>query len=221
MTTATDLEQWARHVAKASPDLDSNGVRIAVETYQLAARGEPVPTDRIAAAAGVSVQQVEDAFDSWPLVLRDDRNRVIGFSGLHVHHIEPTHAMTADGTTVYAWCAWDTLFITQILGTEVEVESTDPQSGTRIRLTVTPQGVAALEPAGAVVSLLQAKGEFGADTIQTFCHYIHFFESEQTASQWIADRPGMFSISVDEAFELGHRINQLRLGDGFDQSRPG
>jgi alkylmercury lyase len=200
--------------------MDTTGVRIAVETYHLAARGEPVPIDEIAAAAGVSVQQVEDAFSSWPLVIRDDRNRVIGFWGLHVHHIDPTHAMTVDGTTVYAWCAWDTLFITQILGTEVAVESTDPQSGTPIRLTVTPHGVAVLEPAGAVVSLLQAKDEFGADTIQTFCHYIHFFESEQTASKWIADRPGMFSISVDEAFELGRRTNQLRLGDGLDPSRP-
>jgi alkylmercury lyase len=181
------------------------------------ARGEPVSTAQIADATGLATDRVEESLGSWPLVLWDDQDRVVGFWGLHVHHIELTHAMEVDGTTVYGWCAWDTLFITEILGREIHVESTDPHDGTTIRLTVTPDAVTRLNPEDAVVSLLLPEDGFTDDAIQRFCHRIHFFASPDSAERWMADRPGMFSIPVDKAFELGQLTNRLRLGTAFAQ----
>lgn len=217
MTDTATLEAWAHQVAAAAPDMDADGQWIAVQTYHLLARGEPFSTAQIATATGLAVERVEESLRSWPLVLWDDHDRIVGFWGLHVHHIEPTHAMEMDGSTVYGWCALDTLFITEILGREARVTSTDPYDGTPIRLTVTPDGVTSLHPDQAVVSLLLPEGGFTNDAIQRFCHRIHFFASPASAEQWIADRPGLFSIPVDDAFELGQLINRLRLGPALDQ----
>jgi hypothetical protein len=83
-----------------------------------------------------------------------------------------------------------------------------------VRLTVTPDGITDLDPPGAVVSfLLPDNGDrFADDSIARFCHQIYFFESPRSAETWIADRPGRFFLSVEDAFELGKRINRLRLG---------
>ena len=217
MTDVAKLEEWAQQVAAASPRLDSDERQITVQTYHLLAQGEPVSTAQIAQATGLATRRIEESLHSWPLVLWDDQDHVTGFWGLNVHHIEPTHAMKSDGTTVYGWCALDTLFITEILGRETHVESADPHDGTTIKLTVTPDGVTGLHPEQAVISLLLPEDGFTDDAIQRFCHRIHFFASEESAEQWMGDRPGMFSIPVDQAFELGQLINQQRLGTAFNQ----
>jgi len=220
MIGATQLETWARQVAAASPERNPEQQRIAVTTYRLLARGEPVAPTRIAEAAGVTAERVEETLRPLPLVLWDDLGRVVGFYGIHVGHLVPTHIMEVAGTTVFGWCAWDTLFITEILGEETHVASTDPQNGARIELTVTPDGVTDLQPPEAVVSLLLPEGGLGEDAIQRFCHRIYFFTTPESARQWISDRPGMFAVTVDEAFQLGQLTNQMRFGAALDGTRP-
>lgn len=117
MTIDTKIEDWARHLAAATPTLDHEQQRIAQHVYHLiAANAEPATVAQIADAAKVLPDRVEESLRSWPLVLWDDQDRVVGFWGIHANHISPTHAIAVDDTTVYAWCAWDTLFITEILG---------------------------------------------------------------------------------------------------------
>ncbi|MGH8945483.1 MAG: organomercurial lyase [Acidimicrobiia bacterium] len=222
MTDQPTHDQWARAVAAAGPELDAEGQRIAVQTYWLLARGKPVPVSLIAAAAGVGDLRAEESLRSWPLVFWDDQDRVIGFWGLAIQRLDPTHALEVNGETLYGWCAWDTLFISEILGTETRVRSVDPNDGTEIELSVGPDGVLKRRPSEVVVSLLLPEGDFGPDTIQRFCHLIHFFSSVDSALQWIGEQPGIFAVGVDEAFELGKQTNQLRLGGLFrDHNRAG
>jgi alkylmercury lyase len=218
MTSSVNLEDVARAVAAASPDRDADGQRIYVHTLRLLARGEPVSAAQIADAAGVPTDQAEARLRSWPGVFWDEQDRVVGFGGLAIDPLEPTHRIKVHGRTVYGWCAWDTLFITEILGTQTQVESADPLTGQTVRLTVTPEGVKAIQPEGALVSFLLPKGRFGADIVQRFCHFVHFFASALSAERWAADYPGTFLLSVEEAFELGRLTNRLRapeiLGEG-------
>lgn len=209
------FEEWAQAVVDATPELDPEGRRITVETYRLLGRGEAVTPAQIAEAAGVSPDRTQEVLRSWRLVLWDDQGRVVGFFGLQSHYVEPTHRMDVGGTPVYGWCAGDTLLIPEILGTAVNVESADPVSGATISLTVTPEGVTGLEPAGAVMSLLYPEGELTEKAIQSFCHRVYFFESPESAEQWIDDRPGLFTVTVDEAFQLGRLVNRLRLGSAI------
>ncbi|HJQ90726.1 MAG TPA: organomercurial lyase [Acidimicrobiia bacterium] len=212
MTIDAKIEDWANQLAAATPSLDHEQQRIARQIYHLiAANAEPVTVAQIADSAKVSPDRVEESLRSWPLVLWDDQDRVVGFWGIHAEHITPTHAITVDGRTVYAWCAWDTLFITEILGRQTKITSTDPRAGTPINLTVTPEGVVRIDPPEAVVSLLLPEDGLTDDAIQRFCHKVHFFTTPASAEAWIDGRPGLFAVTVDEAFDLGRATNRLRM----------
>jgi alkylmercury lyase len=219
MTTESRISTWADQLAAATPTLDPEEQLIALRIYRLIAdSAEPVTVSQIAESAGVPIARVEESLRAWPLVLRDDQERVVGFWGIHAEHVTPTHAIEVDGTTVYAWCAWDTLFITEILGRPTRVTSNDPHTGETVRLTVTPEGVTGLEPARTVVSLLLPEDGLTDDAIQRFCHKVHFFTSPESAEAWIDGRPGLFHVTVDEAFELGRVTNRLRMGSVFDDA---
>lgn len=221
MATHSSISDWAQQLAAATPALDEEQQRIALHVYHLiAASGQPITVIQISESTGVSAERVEESLRSWPLVLWDDQERVVGFWGIHSKPITPTHSIAVDGITVYAWCAWDTLFITEILGRQTRVSSTDPQTGDEIYLDVTPEGVISLDPGGSVVSLLLPEGGLTDDAIQRFCHKVHFFTSPESAEAWIDGRPGLFTTTVEEAFDLGKATNRLRLGaviDNIDQ----
>jgi alkylmercury lyase len=63
---------------------------------------------------------------------------MIGFRGLALPAMP--HRLQVDGRTLHAWCAWDTLFLPQLIGKPAGVESTCPTTEQTIRLTVTPDG---------------------------------------------------------------------------------
>ncbi len=212
MTThAVKLEEVAQAMTAATPELDTVGRRIVGETFRRLARGEPVSPSEIADAAGLPPKTTEEILRSWPLTFWDDQDRIFRFWGLSIDRLRPTHSMEMEGRTVYGWCAWDTLFITELLDTETHVTSTDPQSGEATRLTVTAAGVKDVEPATTMVSFLLPDGPMGADAIERFCHFVHFFASSESGRDWVADHPGTFLLTVDEAFQLGRLTNRLRM----------
>jgi hypothetical protein len=67
------------------------------------------------------------------------------------------------------------------------------------------------------MSLLYPEDELTEKAIQSFCHRVYFFESLESAQEWIAGRPGMFTVTIDEAFQLLQLVNRLRLGSALDQ----
>jgi alkylmercury lyase len=127
---------------------------------------------------------------------------VVGFWGLSV--TEMPHRLRAEGRNLYTWCAWDTLFLPIALGEQVEVESICPTTGEPITLTVSPDGVSDVDPPGAVMSfLLPGEQSFSGDVIRGFCHFVHFFASDDAARAWTAEHAGTFELSIEDGFELG------------------
>jgi len=58
--------------------------------------------------------------------------------------------------------------------------------------------------------------EMTEDIIGSFCHFIHFFESSQTGSQWVEDHPDTYLISLDEALEIARLMNRTRYNQYFN-----
>jgi len=209
MKTESDrLESLAAAVARAAPDFDE---RIALQVYRRLAEGSPAPPSDVAQRAGASVERVEEFLASWPGVYLDEAKHVIGFWGLTVTKLSPTHRVKVAGRTVFAWCAWDTLFLPGLLDATARVESACRTTGETISLVVSPGGVVETSHPGAVVSFLTPKRDFDADVIQSFCHLVHFFVSREAGETWTAEHPGTFLLSLDDAFELGRRVNALNF----------
>ena len=142
-------------------------------------------------------------------VYRDEAGRVVGYWGLAIS--EMSHRFEVNGRRLSTWCAWDTLFIPELLGKVAQVESLCPVSGKAIRLSVGPDGLRSVEPEGTVVSFLAPdESGFRRDVISAFCHYIHFFSSAEVGADWLERNPGTFLVSLPDAFRLGRMKNQMQ-----------
>jgi alkylmercury lyase len=215
---ADRLDPLAAAVAKAAPSFDGERQRIALEVYRRLAEATPAPAEEIAARTGDDVRRVRALLDMWPGVFLDDDGRVIGFWGLTTRRLSPTHRFRIGERELYAWCAWDTLFLPGILGQTAHIESTCPTTGESISLVVSPERVVGTSHPNAVVSFLTPERHFDADVIEGFCHFVHFFASDAAGETWTERHPGTFLLSLEEAFELGRMVNALNfpthLGNG-------
>ncbi len=218
MSAEVDLDGLAAAVAGASPELDRVGQRLAVALYRALAEGAPVPAAALAERCGLGEPQVAETLGGWPGVFRDDAGDVIGFWGLALP--EMAHGFTVGGRRLYAWCAWDALFITPILGQVAQVCSRCPVTGRPVSLVVGPDGVREAEPATTVVSFLSPRRPWADDVVTSFCHYVLFFASPEAGATWADEHPGTFVLSLADAFELGRRFNALRLGAALEAGAP-
>jgi len=212
----TSVESVSEAIEGAMPVLDETDRQIAAAIHLLMSLGKPVEPAAIGEAVGIDVDYVEAKLASWPGVYRDKGGRVTGFWGHAIARLDPEYRLSADGQTTYAWCALDTLFIPGIIGKTVRVEASDPISGQPISMLVDRDGAREVSPAGALMSIVVPSGPFGYDVIESFCHRVLFFVSEETGAKWIAEHPNTTLLSVADAFEVGRALT-TRVTPGVGQ----
>ena len=211
----TTLDALADALAAALGELDSAGQRVAIALYRLLAVGRPVATAELAAATGLPEPAVAEMLGSWPAVFTDGEGRVTGFWGLAIRELSPEHRYESGGRVLYAWCAWDTLFLPGRLGRAARVTSACPVTGELIQLTVTPDGVTETSHPEAAVSFLMPHGPFDAGVIESICHFVHFFASRRAGEQWVAGYHGTFLLTLGEAADLAALGNRRMFPDAL------
>jgi alkylmercury lyase len=205
------IERLADRLVAAGPRLASGEQALALALLRALGKGAPVSDQALATATGDPESKVREALASWPGVFRDEDGRIVGFMGLSVVEFGE-HRIELDGRTLTAWCAWDTLFLPELLGGAARVRSRCPITGEQISLTVGRDAPSSLHPVGTVLSFLAPERPFDADVVRSFCHFVHFLASEQAATKWTARHPGTFTLSLDQGFRLGQRTNQATFG---------
>jgi len=191
--------------------------RVAVALYRELAKGRAVDAAQLGRALGISPEESgallrRDSIKDF--IYPDDQGRVLGFGGLAAAPMH--HQFEVDGRTLSTWCAWDSLFIPEILGRPARITSRDPESGEFVRLVVTPDRIESAEPPDAVVSFVlpdaEAFGTSAANVMAKFCHFIFFFSSRRSGECWVAKHPGTFLYSLDAAFGLAKQLNARNFG---------
>jgi len=208
-----NLDDLAASVVRCFPALNLLEQRLSLELYRLLAEGQPVPRTVLAERLGVSLEAVNHILDDWPGVFSDVERRIVGYWGLSIPKAYGSpHTIKMNGQMLSAWCAWDTLFLPQLVGHTAEIESVGPAAGNEIvRLTVTPARVERVEPVGAQMSILLPDAqEMQKDIVSSFCHFVHFFPSRQAAENWTAKHAGTFLVSIHEAHVLARLKNEAQ-----------
>lgn len=202
-----------RKLEQLFPPLSEDEQRLALTIYRLLAQGGPASLPAIAKRAGLAEASIEEILKSWPGVYRQDDGQIIGFWGLTFKPIS-SHEMRVNGATVWAWCAWDTLFIPSLLGTAaISVRSVSPLGKRPISFDVLPNGTINRNAVDIYVSFLLPEDEdLRQDVITSFCHYVHFFADATEAERWVAAHPGSFFLDIDAAFDIGQRKNESQFG---------
>lgn len=214
----TNVQGLANTIVRAMPEMDATEQRVALSLYRELAKGTPVSLEHLGGRVGLPPERVGTLLDQWPGIYYDEQRRVMGFWGIALRDMP--HRMRVADRALYAWCAWDGLFIPPLLQQEAQVESTCPVTGQTVRLTVGPDGVRDVSPPDAVVSFLTPKAEFDADVVMTFCHFVLFFASPQAGATWVEQHPDTFLLSVEEAFEVGRLVNVERFGRAAMEGEP-
>ncbi len=113
-----------------------------------------------------------------------------------------------NGNDLYAWCAWDAIYVPGILGQDARVESRDPISGHPISMTVTPDGVKDVLPQGALTSVVSAEMNVTASAgpESQRCSQMLFFASRETAETWLKDHPGTAIVPVEVVYQMAHEF---------------
>lgn len=198
----TQIEHLAGAFAAALVDLSDAEADLARSLYDLLADGDPVGVQALARRTTLDAPAIQETLGRWPGVFRDPSGDVVGFWGLAIP--EMAHRFHAHGgKPIHAWCALDPFLIVPVIGRAAQVESTDPVSGERITMTVTPDGIEDPQPSTAVVSLFVPDKPFDHDVIATFCHHVLNFASPRSAEHWASKREGIVLLPAAAAFEVG------------------
>ncbi len=188
------------------PALGDDARRLSLAVYRELACGQPLALSRLAKRAGLDEAVVMAQLKQWPGVFYDEEQRIVGYWGLSLSRM--AHRFMVNGRDLYTWCAWDSLFIPQLLGHTAHVESVCPVTRQTIRLTVSPQGIERLQPATAVMSLMvPSDADVMQNIVTRFCHYVHFFASQDAGASWVTRNLGTFLLSVAQAQALGRLKN--------------
>lgn len=215
MSPKVDLDALAARIKERFPALSDRGRHVSVAVHRALAYGRPVPDYAIAATARLDILEVREEMAEWPGVYRNESGRIEGFWGLGLN--KTAHEFEVAGRKLYAWCAWDTLFLPQILGQVAIVRSRSAGTGAPITLEVGPDGVTPSE-SDVVISFVEPEecDVEGDRVISTFCHHILFFSSHAEGAAWAAEKgDGTFILSLEDAFALGRACNALRYGDAL------
>ncbi len=168
-------------------------------------KGTPVSPATLSATLGWPPGQMATALKHAVDTEWDEDGNVVGY-GLTLR--ETAHAFEVDGRRLYTWCAFDTLFFPALIDRTAHVVSHCAATGVPVSLTVTPEEIRDVKPAGAAVSLLCPQAT--ADIRTAFCCHVHFFASTVVGNNWASTHAGVDVVSVQDAFAVGReRAQQL------------
>ena len=211
-TTKADIDALAARFFECMPSVDADGKRISIALYRFLAEGEPARPGELATKIGLDETLVQEKLQSWPGVLFDKQGSIQGYWGLAI--AETKHRFEVEGRTLYTWCAWDSLFLPEILQKTARVSSSCPVTRETIQLRVSPNDIEIVEPADMVMSFPGVERmELGEDVVTNFCNFVHFFRSPDAANHWLEKHPGHLILSADDAFALARKKNALRYGE--------
>jgi len=209
--TTHDLEKLSAFFVDAFPKMNPEEQVLARTIYQQLAQGKPLSLESLAGMLNQAVEVIKKRLVQWGSVFYNNTGGIIGFLGITVD--ETHHRMQINGKTSYAWCAWDTLFIPELVGATAQVTSTCATTNKPITLAVTPQGVRSA-PVDIWVSFLLPDEKAVQENVTTsFCCHVRFFSSRAAGGTWTAQNEGTFLLTLDDAFKVGKKVNAARYAN--------
>lgn len=137
-------------------------------------------------------------------------NELVGVAGLS--RARTPHELKLGRRTLYAWCAFDCMFLPEVLGAALVVRSTCPASGEEIALRVSARAVEHVTPEDTVISFVTPDAaDVAQDLRRVFCRKVRFFTSARAAG--VSHSEGATLLTPRLAHRLGAIRNRTVFGD--------
>jgi len=200
------IERYRKAYDAIPQDALELDLRVTVKTIQALAEGNPVSPDRLAELWEMDIDQVRiilnQALAAGRVELDDQGNLFGGILSLN-----PTpHRISIGGKELYAWCAYDAIYIPGVVGKSAEITSEDPNTGGLINIFITPSGVARIHPEGTVISVVGPEADMRGGANSSRCSQMRFFESRDSADRWVQGHSGISVLSVEDGYEVAEKL---------------
>lgn len=211
VTITHDLDRLSEFFIDTFPQMDRGEQVLARTIYQQLALGEPLPLERLARMTDQAIHTIKEAFEKWGGTFYNHGGDIIGFWGISIG--KTPHRMKMNDINNYAWCAWDTLFIPELVGATAQISATCTTTKEAMSLTITPQWVRSDKTNTRLSFLLPDEKAVQKNVATSFCHFVHFFISKKAGETWTAQNKSTFLLTLDEAFKVGKKVNAARYAD--------
>jgi alkylmercury lyase len=190
------------------PDADDDIRHLWVMIYRQLAKAKPVSIHNLATLCDLGEPEIKRHLEELSNISFNDDGDIIGFLGLTIS--KTPHELHIDNKLLYTWCAWDTLFIPEILAKKAIIYSKCPQTGATIRLEVTPDTIEKVEPETVIMSFVEIS-ETGDNLRNNFCCHVHFFSSKSALEKWQQSHKNITAMKLSDALELAKRHNKQQF----------
>lgn len=183
---------------------DASTRSTALAAIGLLANGAPVTQEALAAATGLSREEIAAYFDKAQRKGVEVEDGAIVGSALT---LRPTrHRFGVRGNQLYTWCGFDALFLPIMLGDRAHVSSICPVTGETITLTVEPDGTTSdVSPSGTVVGIVGEDITSCCDVTgpdSDICTQMPFFATRAAGEQWLVNHPGVAIVDLHVARQI-------------------
>lgn len=180
----------------------------------LISKGRPVTVDEVAGTLGLNPEQAKKFLTSYGAEF-DSKGDLLGL-GLTL--VPTPHHFEVDGHKLYTWCATDTLLFPLLLNRTAKVETVDPISKAKIRLTVSPDAVDNVQPSGAVLSFSNYLD--ATDVRGTFCNVGHWFATRRAGEEYASEHKGVVILTPEEVRSILNAVTEKTKGRPEQKEEP-
>lgn len=178
--------------------------------YQKLAKGEPVSVSSIATIMRNTEAIVLELLEKLPYVEFNGSHQVVAYRGVT---LKPTqHKVVVNNTAIYTWCAFDSLFLLDLLSEDASIQSSCAQCKKSIKLSSVENNPSCLSNSEVKMSFvipLQANYESGLQS--SFCCKVHFFCDEFCGNKWIENNDDIQLFSMADSLAIAEARNRYFL----------
>jgi alkylmercury lyase len=206
------LQSTIEQLQKLLPNLKKEERQISKFLYQKLALGRSVPIETIANELQKPIQDIQDHLKQMAYVEYSAASEISAYRGVTLNQTK--HNVFHNNSKIYTWCAFDTLFLADLLAKPVSISSNCPTCFKAIACKVTDHDLTNFKSTDIVMSfIIPNKVDICEDLQNAFCCKVHFFCNEQCGSEWInlSSEIGFFDLA--DSLVIAQERNRQFLGN--------
>lgn len=187
---------------------------MSVAVYRMLSEGTTPNFNEIGRALNMDREQVTGLFSNIPKSAYEfgDDEKLVGFIGLSV--TPAPHTFIVGERTLYTWCAFDALFLPEIIGKTAFLKTTCPSTEKPIELLIDANGVQKADPRSCVLSIVSPDIKACCDDLRgAFCNQVNLFINESAFHSWPEKRADSFCVDLTKASQFARQRNEARFPD--------
>jgi alkylmercury lyase len=187
---------------------------LSVTLYRLLGRGRAVTREQLALACRLPPERTGQMLGEFPpsTLDTDARGAITAFGGLS---LRPTrHRFVTADVELHTWCAFDALFLSELLGEPAVLVTQCPASAAELTVELVPGDLRSARPAGMAMSIVAPDREACRSNLRNaFCDHVSLFHDEHTFTAWARGRGAIGRVTLEQAQRFARQRNALRYPD--------